>query len=251
MVSIMSAKHISKLQQQEPILEQISLDIDAHQVVVLLGASGSGKSTLLQCLTGLLPIESGQVSALGYQDILSHKKMRIKLHQAVGMIFQQSYLWSHKTVLENILLAPVYGLKKSKVQVTQDASELLSYFQMAAKVDSYPHQLSGGQQQRVAIIRALVMEPVLMLCDEPTSALDPQMTRLLIQLIAKKRKAGMGFLIATHDLDFAKKIADEVIFLKKGCICARGGVDALFNQGVSPAFTQYITTGTHHEKNTY
>ncbi|MDR0690493.1 MAG: amino acid ABC transporter ATP-binding protein [Streptococcaceae bacterium] len=196
-------------------LKDINLQIEEGQVVVIIGPSGSGKSTLLRTINALEIISSGQLLVDGYN--LADKKTNMqKIRKNVGMVFQHFNLYPHKTVLENITLAPVKVLKETQNEANQVAEKYLKYVNMWDKKDSYPEMLSGGQKQRVAIARGLAMKPKMMLFDEPTSALDPETIGDVLNVMRKLAKEGMSMIVVTHEMGFAKAVADRLIFMADG-----------------------------------
>ena len=199
------------------VLKGISLAVAAHEVICLIGASGSGKSTLLRCVNLLEPIDSGRISLLG-QEITGRNIDQNRVRRHIGIVFQSFNLFPHMTVLRNVTLAPMKVLGVSAAQATQDARALLDRFGLIDKQSDYPDRLSGGQQQRVAIVRALAMQPQIMLLDEVTSALDPELVAEVLNVISELASAGMTMLIATHEMGFARDIADRVCFLEEGRI---------------------------------
>jgi polar amino acid transport system ATP-binding protein len=199
------------------VLKGISLTVASHEVIALIGASGSGKSTLLRCINLLEPISSGRISLLG-QQVTGTGVDENQVRRHVGIVFQSFNLFPHMTVLSNVTLAPTKALRLPRAQAVAQARELLSRFGLADKEAEYPDRLSGGQQQRVAIVRALAMRPQVMLLDEVTSALDPELVAEVLDLIRELATGGMTMLIATHEMGFARDIADRVCFLEDGLI---------------------------------
>ena len=199
------------------VLDDVSLHVDAHQVVCLIGASGSGKSTLLRCLNLLEPIDDGSIHLDGV-DISEPGLDPDPIRRRIGMVFQSYNLFPHMSVLRNITLGPVKVLGHSKARAGAAAIELLSRFGLLDKADAYPDQLSGGQQQRVAIVRALSMQPELMLLDEVTAALDPVLVGEVLNVVRDMRRQGMTMILATHEMGFAREISDLVCFLQNGVI---------------------------------
>lgn len=209
------------------VLKGINLNINKGEVVVVIGPSGSGKSTLLRCLNRLEEVDSGEVF---FKDIsvTQSKKDINNIRQNMGMVFQNFNLFPHMTVLKNISLAPIKLKKMDKVEAENIGLELLERVGLKDKANTYPTQLSGGQKQRVAIARALAMSPDLMLFDEPTSALDPEMVGEVLEVIKQLAKEGMTMVIVTHEMDFAKQVADRVIFMDEGIILEEGSPEKLF-----------------------
>ncbi|WP_312097911.1 amino acid ABC transporter ATP-binding protein [Corynebacterium dentalis] len=198
-------------------LRDINLSVPAGQVVVLLGPSGSGKSTLCRTINRLETIDSGEIHING--ELLPEEgKDLAKLRADVGMVFQSFNLFSHMTILDNVTLAPMKVRKQSKAQAKKRAMELLERVGIAAQAEKYPAQLSGGQQQRVAIARALAMDPKVMLFDEPTSALDPEMINEVLEVMADLARSGMTMVCVTHEMGFARKVANRVLFMADGAI---------------------------------
>ncbi|MBQ3583650.1 MAG: amino acid ABC transporter ATP-binding protein [Lachnospiraceae bacterium] len=213
---ILQATAITKsFDASEPVLKNISLSIKKGEVFVIIGPSGCGKSTLLRCLNLLEEIDSGEILLEGKQ-INSDKKNIQKYREQIGMVFQSYDLFPHKTVLGNIMLAPMLVQKRKKEEVLKEAETLLQRVGLFEKKDMYPRQLSGGQKQRVAIVRTLIMHPKVLLLDEITAALDPEMVREVLQVVLELAKEGMTMVIVTHEMDFAKAVANRVIFLDKG-----------------------------------
>ena len=199
------------------VLGGIDLSVAQHEVICLIGASGSGKSTLLRCVNLLEPINSGRISLLG-QDITAPGIDANLVRRQIGIVFQSFNLFPHMNVLRNVTLAPIKVLKTPPAQAEQEARALLDRFGLIDKSDDYPDRLSGGQQQRVAIVRALAMRPQIMLLDEVTSALDPELVAEVLEVITELAAGGMTMLIATHEMGFARDIANRVCFLEEGRI---------------------------------
>ncbi len=247
-----SVKHLQKRYGSHAVLDDVSFVAQSGEIVALLGGSGAGKSTLLRCLN-LLEKPSGGVIEIGAVQLNfsdPHWKMNEEQQRAlrakVGMVFQQFNLWPHRTVLGNLIEAPMQVLKKTKEAAIQEAQALLAQVGLTHKQDSYPSQLSGGQQQRVAIARALMMHPAVMLFDEPTSALDPKTVMELLTLIKSLAAKGMTMIIATHEMSFARRAAHQIIFLDQGRIVEQGTATELFSRPQTTAFAQFIE-GIHHE----
>lgn len=199
------------------VLRGISFDIHQHEVVALLGPSGSGKSTLMKCVNLLEQVDDGQIW-LGNTDITDPRADQDKIRARIGVVFQQFNLFPHKTVLDNIMLAPVKVQGVDKKTAEERAMTLLQTVGLADKRDAYPNQLSGGQQQRIAIARSLALQPEVMLFDEPTSALDPEMVGEVLDVMKKLAAQGMTMLVVTHEMGFAREAADRVIFIDGGVI---------------------------------
>ena len=209
------------------VLRGIDIEISEGEVVCVIGPSGGGKSTFLRCLNHLEEVTDGDIIV---DDIkITDKKTDInKVRERIGMVFQSFNLFAHLTVKKNIMLAPVELKKCSKEQAEQRAMELLKRVGLEDKAECYPHQLSGGQQQRVAIARALAMDPDIMLFDEPTSALDPEMVGEVLLVMKELAKGGMTMIVVTHEMGFAKDVADRVLFIADGKICEQGTPEELF-----------------------
>ncbi|MFM1655320.1 amino acid ABC transporter ATP-binding protein [Brevibacillus sp. B_LB10_24] len=203
------------------VLKGVDLSVDEREVVVLLGASGSGKSTLLRCLNFLEVYDQGEIWVDG-RHIEPHKTDLNRFRAEVGMVFQHFNLFPHKTALENVMEAPVYVKKMNPAEARSMAHDLLRKVGMADKADVYPDMLSGGQKQRVAIARALAMAPKIMLFDEPTSALDPELVGEVLQVMKQLAKEGMTMIVVTHEMGFAREVADRVVFMDNGQILEQG-----------------------------
>lgn len=209
------------------VLKGIDMTVTEGEVVCLIGPSGSGKSTLLRCLNRLEESTAGEIIVDGYK--ISDKKINInKVRENIGMVFQQFNLFAHMSVLKNIMFAPVDLKKMSKQQAKEKALQLLERVGLADKADAYPHELSGGQKQRVAIARALAMNPDIMLFDEPTSALDPEMVGEVLQVMKDLAAQGMTMVVVTHEMGFAREVADRVLFMDEGVICEQGTPEQVF-----------------------
>lgn len=210
------------------VIKGIDLEIDKGNIVVIIGPSGSGKSTVLRCMNLLEQPTSGDIVFEG-QSIMENKKNIDKIRENIGMVFQNFNLFPNKSIIENITLAPMKVKGISKADAEKKAEELLTRVGLIEKRDSFPNQLSGGQQQRIAIARALAMEPDMMLFDEPTSALDPEMVKEVLDVIKELADEGMTMAIVTHEMGFAKEVADRVIFVDGGKIVEDGSPDEVFN----------------------
>ena len=217
-------KNFGKLE----VLKDISVEIKAGEVVVLVGPSGSGKSTLLRCLNQLEKATAGTIIVDGYDVTDKHTNINL-VRENIGMVFQHFNLFPHKTVEGNIMLAPVELKKMTKVQAREKALQLLKRVGMEEKIDAYPSQLSGGQKQRVAIARALAMSPDIMLFDEPTSALDPEMVGEVLEVMKELAAEGMTMVVVTHEIGFAKEVADRALFMDGGYIVEEGTPSELFS----------------------
>ncbi|MDP2976276.1 MAG: amino acid ABC transporter ATP-binding protein [Anaerolineales bacterium] len=220
-------KNVSKWYGDFQVLSGINETIDRGQTVVICGPSGSGKSTLLRCINGLEPYQKGEITVEGIS--LSDPKTNLyKVRRKIGMVFQKFELYPHMTVLHNITLAPMKVLKKSKQEAEKRAIALLERVGIPEKAKEYPANLSGGQQQRVAIARSLAMDPNCMLFDEPTSALDPEMIKEVLDVMIDLAKEGMTMIVVTHEMGFAREVADEIIFIDEGKIVERGTDESFF-----------------------
>ena len=220
-------------------LDGVSVDIKKGEVVVVIGPSGSGKSTFLRCLNLLEVPTGGQILFNGVD--ITDKSCNINLHrQKMGMVFQHFNLFPHRTLLKNMTLAPVKLLKKSRQEAEQKAMELLSRVGLADRAEAYPSQLSGGQKQRVAIVRALAMEPDVMLFDEPTSALDPEMVGEVLEVMKELANSGMTMVVVTHEMGFAREVADRVLFMADGKLIEEGTPEEIFSHPKSPRLQDFL-----------
>ncbi|NKZ27135.1 amino acid ABC transporter ATP-binding protein [Vagococcus lutrae] len=227
-------------------LKDINLHIEKGEVVVLLGPSGSGKSTLLRCINALEEISTGQL-LVNNVDLHDQRTNLNEVRKHLGMVFQHFHLYPHKTVTENLILAPMKVLKISKAEATKKAMELLEQVGLADKKDSYPSQLSGGQQQRVAIARSLAMNPSVMLFDEPTSALDPEMVGEVLEVMKNlAREKGMTMVVVTHEMGFAREVADRVIFMADGQILEDTDADTFFDHPKEERAKQFLSKIINH-----
>jgi polar amino acid transport system ATP-binding protein len=221
------------------VLRGIDLAVEEHEVVCLIGASGSGKSTLLRCVNLLEELDDGRI-LVGGQDVTAPGVDADRVRRGIGIVFQAYNLFPHMTVLRNVTLAPREVLKLPRAEAEAQALELLGRFGLAARRDDYPDRLSGGQQQRVAIVRALAMRPRLMLLDEVTSALDPELVGEVLNVIRELAAAGMTMLIATHEMSFAREIANRVCFLDDGVILEQGPPAQIFAAPQEPRTRQFL-----------
>lgn len=228
MSHVLELKNLRKSFDGEVVLHDLSLEIPEHTATVLIGASGSGKSTLLRCINLLEDIDDGQIFLDGQE--ISDPLVDVDLiRRRLGMVFQSFNLFPHKTVLENIMLAPIKVHGKDTDIAKSDAERLLKRFDLLDKADQYPDRLSGGQQQRVAIIRSLAVNPRLLLLDEVTSALDPVLVNEVLSVVRDLKSDGMTMLIATHEMGFAAQVADQVCYLESGNIIERGNADQVLH----------------------
>ncbi len=226
-------------------LKGIDLAIAKQEVVVICGPSGSGKSTLLRCINHLETVTSGQVVVDGVEVGARHGDVNA-LRREIGMVFQQFNLFPHLTVLENITLAPLKVRKVSKVEAEETAMRLLRRIGIPEKALAYPAQLSGGQQQRVAIARALAMNPKLMLFDEPTSALDPEMIKEVLDVMRDLAREGMTMIVVTHEMGFAREVADRVVFMDDGVVVEQNRPDEFFGNPREPRTQQFLSKILRH-----
>lgn len=229
-------KHFDKLE----VLNGIDLTVTEGEVVCIIGPSGSGKSTLLRCLNKLEEPTGGEI--IVDDAVVTDKKTNInKVRENIGMVFQSFNLFSNYTVLQNIMFAPVELKKMTKAEAKVKAMELLARVGLADKANAYPHQLSGGQQQRVAIARSLAMNPDIMLFDEPTSALDPEMVGEVLAVMKELAAAGMTMIVVTHEMGFARDVADRVIFMADGIIVEEGTPEEIFTDPQNPRTKEFLS----------
>ncbi len=224
---------------ENEVLKGIDLTVEPHEVVCLIGASGSGKSTLLRCVNLVEPIDAGRVVVEG-EEITAAGVDADRIRRRIGIVYQSYNLFPHMTVLRNITLAPREALKQNRAQAEENARNLLDRFGLLDRENEYPDRLSGGQQQRVAIVRALAMRPHLMLLDEVTSALDPELVAEVLAVIKELAREGMTMLIATHEMSFARDIADRVCFLEAGHILEQGPPNKIFTSPENPRTRQFL-----------
>ncbi|KAF1304957.1 amino acid ABC transporter ATP-binding protein [Enterococcus saccharolyticus] len=235
-------QNISKLFDNQPVLKDISVDFTQGETTVILGPSGSGKSTLLRCINLLELPEQGILElnhlSLDFTQTI-HKKTKQEVRKNTAMVFQNFNLFSHLTAIENVMEGPITVLKKEKELARQQAQELLDMVGLADKYDSYPSRLSGGQQQRVAIARALAMEPAYLLFDEPTSALDPELEIEVLRVLRRLAHADLSMILVTHNIDFARLVADRILFLEDGGILFDGTTKNFFESD-NPRIQRFI-----------
>ncbi|WP_368073559.1 amino acid ABC transporter ATP-binding protein [Zobellella denitrificans] len=221
-------------------LSQVSVTLRRGEVVVIVGPSGSGKSTFLRTLNRLESISAGRIELEGI-DIHARSTNVNRLRERVGMVFQGFNLFPHKTALQNVMLAPLKVARRPRAEVEQQARGLLAKVGLAERMDHYPAQLSGGQQQRVAIARALCMQPQIMLFDEPTSALDPEMVGEVLEVMKSLARDGMTMVVVTHEMGFAREVADRVLFMADGLLLAEDTPDGFFNRPAHPRLRQFLS----------
>ena len=227
------------------VLQDIDLSIDRGEVVVVIGPSGSGKSTLCRTINRLEPIDSGEITIDG-ERLPAEGKQLARLRADVGMVFQSFNLFAHKTVLENVTLGPVKVRKQSKGEVERRARQLLDRVGVGTQADKYPAQLSGGQQQRVAIARALAMDPKVMLFDEPTSALDPEMINEVLDVMTSLARDGMTMVVVTHEMGFARRAANRVVFMDGGRIVESADPETFFTNPQSDRAKDFLSKILNH-----
>jgi polar amino acid transport system ATP-binding protein len=237
--SALALEGVRKSFGKNEVLRGIDLDIAEHEVVCLIGASGSGKSTLLRCVNLIEPIDAGRIVLAG-AEITRGRVDANAVRRRIGIVFQAYNLFPHMSVMRNVTLAPRSVLDLSRAEAERRALDLLGRFGLAERRDDYPDRLSGGQQQRVAIVRALAMEPELMLLDEVTSALDPELVAEVLEVIRELAAGGMTMLIATHEMGFAREIADRVCFLDDGLIVEQGPPAEIFTAPREPRTQRFL-----------
>lgn len=229
---ILRLEGVTKEFGRQNVLDDISLTVKKGEVVVIIGPSGCGKSTLLRCINGLEKIQAG----------------KILLDERTAMVFQSYDLFPHKTVIDNVTLAPIKVQRRNKAEVREEAIELLKRIGLGTKLNSYPRELSGGQKQRVAIARALMIHPEILLFDEVTAALDPEMVHEVLQVIIDLAEQGKTMLIVTHEMEFAKAVADRILFLENGKIREEGTPDVFFEHPKTERAKQFLKTFTYERK---
>ncbi|MCC3306382.1 amino acid ABC transporter ATP-binding protein [Sneathiella sp. HT1-7] len=222
------------------VLKGISLDVMKGEVICIIGPSGSGKSTLIRCINALNDIQKGSILVEG-QEVNDPKLDKLELRKKVGMVFQQYNLFPHKTALQNIMMAPVRVLKQDKAEVEKIARELIRKVRLEGKEDAYPGELSGGQQQRVAIARSLAMNPDVILFDEVTAALDPETVGEVLQTIKLLAEEGMTCILVTHEMAFAREVADHIYFTDRGVIVEHGPPETFFSEAKDPRTKEFLS----------
>ena len=229
-MTVVRVEQVWKAFGQESVLRGIDLEVGLHQVVVLIGASGSGKSTLLRCINGLETVDAGRILLDDDLDVTAFNTDLDAVRRRVGIVFQSYNLFPHMSVIDNITLGPRKVLRLPAAEAQQRARDLLGRFGLADKADEYPDRLSGGQQQRVAIVRALAMQPELMLFDEITSALDPLLVGEVLDAVRELKSEGLTIVMATHEMAFARDVADRVCFLDGGVVLEQGTPQEIFGE---------------------
>lgn len=237
---LVSIKDVYKSFGELEVLKGVSLDIMQGEVICIIGPSGSGKSTLIRCINALNTINSGSIAVEG-QEVHDPELDKLELRKKVGMVFQQYNLFPHKTALENIMMAPIKVLKQSETEVAEHARKLIKRVNLVGKENSYPGELSGGQQQRVAIARSLAMNPDVMLFDEVTAALDPETVNEVLLAIKDLAKDGMTCILVTHEMGFAREIADHIYFTDRGVIVEHGPPATFFTQAKDPRTKEFLS----------
>lgn len=237
---ILQVEHLKKsYDNHPPVLKDISFEMKKGEVVVVVGPSGCGKSTFLRCINLLEPVDEGKILLEG-EDIRENPKEAYRIRQKIGMVFQSYELFPHMTILDNVTLAPCIVQKKDKAEVTAEAEKLLERVGLLEKKDAYPRQLSGGQKQRVAIVRALAMEPEVMLFDEPTSALDPEMVGEVLDVMKELAKEGMTMVVVTHEMGFAREVGNRVLFMDAGKLVEQGTPEDIFEHPKNPRLQDFL-----------
>ncbi|MDD3360853.1 MAG: amino acid ABC transporter ATP-binding protein [Hespellia sp.] len=244
--NILTVEHLRKEYEGNVILDDVNLSVKRGEVVVIIGPSGCGKSTLLRCINALENIQSGTIR-LQDEVIEAGAKNLAKIREKIGMVFQNYELFPHLTVIENILLAPVKVQKREKKEVREEAVKLLERVGLKDKAESYPRQLSGGQKQRVAIVRALCMNPEILLFDEVTAALDPEMVREVLDVMLELARQKRTMVIVTHEMQFAQAVADRVLFIDEGKIMEQGTPEELLQHPKTERTKQFLNI-FHYEK---
>ena len=242
---VIELKHVHKHFDDLHVLNDISLTVKKGEVVAIIGPSGSGKSTLCRAMNRLETIDSGEILFEG-EPLPQEGRKLAEMRTKIGMVFQSFNLFAHRTILDNLTIAPCDVLKTSKKEARQEAMRLLERVGVADQANKVPAQLSGGQQQRAAIARALAMHPKAMLFDEPTSALDPEMIGEVLNVMAELAQDGMTMLIVTHEMNFARKVADRVVFMDGGCIVEENMPEAFFDHPQSQRAKDFLSSLTKH-----
>lgn len=237
---IISIKDVHKSFGDLEVLKGVSLDVMKGEVICIIGPSGSGKSTLIRCINALNDIQGGSISVQG-QEVHVPDLDKLELRKKVGMVFQQYNLFPHKTAIENVMMAPLLVLNKDKDEVEKHARVLIKKVRLEGKEDSYPGELSGGQQQRVAIARSLAMNPDVMLFDEVTAALDPETVKEVLVTIKELAADGMTCILVTHEMGFAREVADHIYFTDRGVIVEHGPPKSFFDDAKDPRTQEFLS----------
>lgn len=240
MGEILKIENLNKKFEDITVIENVSLSVQKGEVVVIVGPSGCGKSTFLRCINGLEDIQDGRVLLDG--EVINPGKKNNKNREKIGMVFQSYDLFPHLTILQNITLAPIKVQKRNKKEVEEEALKLLDRVGLTSKKDNYPRQLSGGQKQRVAIVRALIMHPEVLLFDEVTAALDPEMVREVLDVVLSLAKEGRTMIIVTHEMAFAKSVADRVLFMDGGYVVEEGSPKEFFENPKTERLQKFLKT---------
>ena len=241
-MSLVEIRDLRKRFGDNEVLKGITLDVEPGEVIAIIGKSGSGKSTLLRCINGLESFEAGTLTVQGQPLKHGDAAAMRELRQRVGMIFQSFNLFPHLSAGRNVMLAPTLVKQKDRTQAEAQARRLLERVGLAEKFDAMPDQLSGGQQQRVAIARALAMEPAVLLCDEITSALDPELVGEVLRVVETLADDGMTLLMVTHEMGFARKVSDRVVFMHQGRVHEMGPPAQLFSEPATPELRQFLAS---------
>ncbi len=237
---LVSLREVHKSFGDLEVLKGISLDVMKGEVICVIGPSGSGKSTLIRCINALNPINSGSILVEG-QEVHDPALNKLELRKKVGMVFQQYNLFPHKTALQNVMMAPLKVLKQPREEAERRARELMARVNLQGKEDSYPGELSGGQQQRVAIARSLAMNPDVMLFDEVTAALDPETVKEVLTVIRDLARSGMTCILVTHEMGFAREVADHIYFTDRGVIVEHGPPATFFTEARDPRTQEFLS----------
>ena len=236
---IVSLKNVRKSFGTLEVLKGVSIDVMKGEVICIIGPSGSGKSTLIRCINGLNDIQGGSIFVQG-KEVHGANLDKLELRKKVGMVFQQYNLFPHKTALQNVMMAPLKVLKENKTEVESRARQLIKKVRLEGKEDSYPGELSGGQQQRVAIARSLAMNPEVMLFDEVTAALDPETVKEVLVTIRELAEDGMTCILVTHEMGFAREVADHIYFTDRGVIVEHGPPKTFFDNAQDPRTKEFL-----------
>ena len=236
---IVSLKDVRKSFGTLEVLKGVSIDVMKGEVICIIGPSGSGKSTLIRCINGLNDIQGGSILVQG-KEVHAANLDKLELRKKVGMVFQQYNLFPHKTALQNVMMAPLKVLKENKTDVESRARQLIKKVRLEGKEDSYPGELSGGQQQRVAIARSLAMNPEVMLFDEVTAALDPETVKEVLVTIRELAEDGMTCILVTHEMGFAREVADHIYFTDRGVIVEHGPPKTFFDNAQDPRTKEFL-----------